>query len=297
MPVYRRLGVVIAMTVVCAVTAIARADEVDDQVGRLRRGGTYKIRLGAALTLSRSTDPRAIVALALSLERDSEKTIRKVAALALGRMIDESTPATARLSAVEALKFAAKKDRDAKVRDAATKALASLPPPKSGPASPTTAPIGDAPPVFVNVDTSVDLTKRAATATAPLTRRVKGAVKQRGYAVEWPGGALPTKQELTANGSTGFIVGATVKTVDIRPLSSKTEIACTVAIRVAPWSGKDGLEQWEANRAASASGSAKAVTGSRDRDVDAGIRDCVEAVAEEITTRQVVPFIKRLSTP
>jgi hypothetical protein len=289
------------VTAVLAVVGTARADEIDDQVTRLRRGGTYKIRLGAALTLSRSTDERAIVALALSLERDSEKTIRKVAALALGKMIDGSTPAVVKVSGVEALKYAAKKDRDAKVRDTAAKALASIASKRAPlPITPTRTPSGngngDAPSVFVNVDNSVDLTKRAATATAPLTRRVRGTVKQRGYAVDWPTGMLPTKQELTSSGSTGFIVGATVKTVDIRPQSSKTEIACTVAIRIAPWSGKDGAEQWEANKAASASGSAKAVTRSSDRDVDAGIRDCVEAVAEEITTRQVVPFIKRLST-
>ncbi len=70
---------------------------------------------------------------------------------------------------------------------------------------------------------------------------------------------------------------------------------CTVAVRIAPWMGKDGGERWEANRAASASGSAKVITGGRDRDVQRGIRDCVEAVVEDVTSRQVLPFLKQVA--
>lgn len=39
---------------------------------------------------------------------------------------------------------------------------------------------------------------------------------------------------------------------------------------------------------------AKAQTGVSERDIAGGIRDCVEAVAEEISTRQVIPFLQRL---
>ena len=81
----------------------------------------------------------------------------------------------------------------------------------------------------------------------------------------------------------------------MRKAGTQTQIACTVAIRVAPWSGKDGGEKWEANKAATASGSAKASTSSRERDIQSGIRDCVEAVAEDVAARQVVPFLKRVA--
>ena len=63
---------------------------------------------------------------------------------------------------------------------------------------------------------------------------------------------------------------------------------------MAPWSGKDGGEKWEASKAAQAQGSAKATTGSSDRDIKSGMRDCLEAVAEDITSRQILPFLKRL---
>jgi hypothetical protein len=37
------------------------------------------------------------------------------------------------------------------------------------------------------------------------------------------------------------------------------------------------------------------MTGNSDRDVQSGMRDCLEAVAEDVANRQVVPFIKRLA--
>jgi hypothetical protein len=150
--------------------------------------------------------------------------------------------------------------------------------------------------VFVNVDSTYDQTKRLPTGGGErVVRIVRTSVEKTGYSTSWPGG-LPTSAELTSNRSQGFIVASTVKKIEISKAGTQTEIACTVAIRIAPWSGKDGGEKWEANRAASASGSAKATTGNRDRDIQSGVRDCIEAVAEDVTARQVMPFLKRLAT-
>ena len=54
--------------------------------------------------------------------------------------------------------------------------------------------------------------------------------------------------------SRAFIVASTVKKIEITKGGGQTQIACTVAVRVAPWSGSDGGERWEANQAASAIG-------------------------------------------
>ena len=101
--------------------------------------------------------------------------------------------------------------------------------------------------------------------------------------------------ELTANHARAFIVATSVKKIEISKVSHQTQISCKLEIRVAPWSGTDGGEKWEANKAASASGSAKAMTGNTDREIAGGVRDCLEAVAEDVTTRQVMPFLKRLA--
>jgi hypothetical protein len=273
----------------------ARADGIETSVRQLT-DASYKIRLSAALVLAKSHDPRAIIALADELDRDEEPTLRRVAALALGKMIDAHTPDDAVSLAFDALDVAATTDGDTKVRDTANKARTTLAPFRRKKVA-TAAAHTDKPEVFVNVDSATDQSKVAPSdASDRLTRVVKRHVERTGYATSWPGG-LPTQTELTANHSRAFIVASTVKKIELSKVGHQTEIACKVEIRLAPWTGTDGGEHWEANRAASASGSAKAVTGNSDREIQGGMRDCVEAVAEDITARQVVPFLKHLATP
>jgi hypothetical protein len=290
----RSVLVVCAAWIVLAAST-AHADRVDRQVKDLRGGDSYKVRLAAVLALSKSHDQRAVAALTDALDSDKDASIRRIAAIGLAKAVDSDTPSDALAGAVAALDHASKNDKDKDVREAATRSastVAAIAKPKKATATKSTA----AQTVFVNVENAHDSTKRAAATTASLTKVVRGAVKQKGYSVDWPGGT-PTQQQLADSNALGIVVGATVKQIDITPKGNKTEVACTVAIRIAPWNGSDGAEAWEANRAASASGSAKAVTGSGDRAVAGGIRDCVEAVGQEITSRQVVPFIKRLASP
>lgn len=280
---------------------IASADTVETNVSQLANGGTYKIRLAAALALSKSRDPRAVIAVAESLTQDSDATIRRVSALALEKMIDARTPDDARELGLTALEDAAGSDRDPKVRDTAAKslkALAGLPRKKASSTSatqPGAGTKGARPPVFVNVDPTTDLSKKLGKeASERVMKIVKSNVERTGYATSWPGG-LPTAAELTSSRSRAFIVASTVKKVDITKSGTMTQIACTVAIRIAPWGGKDGGERWEANKAASASGSAKATTSNKATDIQGGVRDCIEAVAEDVTARQVMPFLKRIA--
>lgn len=285
---------VLAVFAACFLLAmpIAWGDTVDSNIAQLEKGGTYKVRLAAALALSKSKDPRAVIALASSLTKDAEATIRRVSALALEKMIDSQTPDDARELGFAALDQASSIDKDTKVKTTATATLASLAAlrKKRGTAS------AKKPPVFINVDATIDQSKKMPKDGSDRVKQVvTSGVQRTGYATTWPGG-LPTSAELTSSRSRAFIVASTVKKVDIMKSGGQTQIACTVAIRVAPWTGKDGGEKWEANRAASASGSAKATTGARDRDIQSGVRDCIDAVTEDVTTRQVVPFLKRIAS-
>jgi len=286
----RTLAVIAACLVLCVRTVAA--DTVTTNVSQLSGSPSYKVRLAAALALSKSKDARAVIALADALETDSDPTIRRVSALALEKMIDARTAEDARELGLLALEGAVAKDKDAKVRTtakASLKALAGLKRKKGGTSS------GSKPPVFVNIDSPIDQSKKLSKDSSDRVMKVvKTGVERTGYATSWPGG-LPTNAELSSNRSQAFIVASTVKKIDITRAGASTQIACTVAIRVAPWSGKDGGEKWEANKAASASGSAKATTGTRDRDIQSGVRDCIEAVAEDVTSRQVVPFLKRIA--
>jgi hypothetical protein len=233
-----------------------------------------------------------VAALASALRTDGEPQIRRVAALALPKALDASTPPRIRDVAIAALEKAAANDKDAKVRDLAGRALV-----KVAGLRPKEEPTGDHPAVFVHVGAAADLSSKAPKDTMPrLTKVVRGVVQRKAtdMAVEWPG-SLPTQKQLSAAGSRAFIVAATISSVDIKRNGTKAEIACTVSVRVAPWGGTDGAEKWVAHQAASASGSGKAMTGSASGAIESGIRDCVLAVGEEITQKQVVPFLKRVA--
>jgi len=270
------------------------ADTIDTTIHQMA-DSSYKVRLAAVLALSKSHDARAVIAIAGALRNDGEPTIRRVAALALGKMIDVRTASDARDTGLDALTEAATGDADLKVRATAERAQQDL----SGlrhKKKPPDAPSSDKPGVFVNIDSTTDQSKHAPSdAGERLARILKKSVERTGYATSWPGG-LPTQTELTSSHARAFIVASTVKKIESSKVGRQTQIMCKVEIRVAPWSGTDGGEKWEANRAASASGSAKAMTGNSDREIAGGVRDCLDAVAEDVTTRQILPFLKRLAS-
>lgn len=274
----------------------ASAETVDANVRQLASGNAYRVRLAAAASLAKTKEPRAVIALANALRSDSDATIRRVSALALEKNIDAQTAPDARELGLSALDYAAQNDKDSKVRETATKALKSLAGLRKKPKATPNAPA-----VFVNIDNanvdpSIDHSGKLPSGwNTRLTKLVKSGVERTGYATSWPGG-LPTSADLSSSRSRAFIVAASVKKLAITRAGSQTEIACTVVLRVAPWSGTDGGERWEANKAASASGSAKATTGSRDKDIQNGVWQCVEAVAEDVTSRQIVPFLKRVAS-
>ena len=295
----RALAVVAAWLLLCG--RAAGADTIDTSVHQIT-DSSYKVRLAATLALSKSRDRRAVIALAGALRNDDESTIRRVAALALGKMIDARTSEDAKEIGLDALAQAAATDPDPAVRATAQRIgqeLAGLRRrrkdvrPDARPDRPDARP--DRPEVFVNIEGTTDQSRVAPTdAGERLSRVVKRTVERTGYATSWPGG-LPTQTELATSPTRAFIVASTVKHIDISRVSRGTQVSCKLEIRIAPWSGTDGGEKWEANKAASASGSAKAMTGNSDRDIATGVRDCLEAVAEDVTARHILPFLKHLA--
>ncbi|MBK9036284.1 MAG: hypothetical protein IPL61_34405 [Myxococcales bacterium] len=283
------LVVVIATLALAGFASAVRADAIDDEARQLASAPGYKRRLAAVLALSKSHDARAVRALVDGLRRDQEVQIRRVAALALGKSVDASTPGAARDLALAALTEAGK-ESDRKVRELAARSREIIA------ALARSAPVGDAPAVYVHLGVGVDLSSKAPRdAVERLVKTVRVTVARRapGVATEWPG-RPPTEQQLTAAGSRGFLVAPTISALAVQKRGNQAEITCTVSVRVAPWAGVDGAEKWAAQRAASASGSAKAITSTDPASIASGMRDCVMAVAEEVTAKQVVPFLRKL---
>jgi HEAT repeat protein len=282
-----RGGILTVVLVLLCSAGTARADKVDLLVKQLARGN-YKLRLSAALKLSRFRDERAVAAMVRALRRDDRNTIRRVAALSMSRMVDESLPVSLRKRAIAALKRARSKDRDKKVRENAAASLKKLDGLGSNPNAK----------VFLHIGKPADLT-RSAPRDAP--RRMHLAVRRTlrshapKYAQDWPTGKLPTKRELERKGAKAFFVGASVSSLRVRKTRGRAEVRCSVSVRVSPWEGRDGKERWRADQTASATGNGKVVGAASRRGIDAAKRDCLLAVVEQITARQVVPFLRKLA--
>jgi hypothetical protein len=277
-------GLILAAMVTFA-SNLARADAIDVDVKHLRTSPDYKLRLSSALNLSRVHDARAADAVAWALQKDDQVTIRRVAALSLTRMVDESLPTDVRRRALAALKWAKANDPDDKVRENASRALDQL----RGLANSADAK------VFLRVVVNADPRNRAPRGTADRMRQTLQETLRRA-APDWAQGTdddLPTKAQLDKHGTKAFIVGAAVAALEVNQTGSHAEIRCSVSVRVAPWSGTDGNEVWQAEHSASASGNGKVVGASTPTAIDGSKRDCLLAVAEQITARQVVPFLRR----
>src|SRR5689334_7230300 len=95
-------SVVVALALLAALAAPARADKVDDLVRDLKSGSDYKVRLSAALSLAKLGDKRAIPAFVSAL-KDSDKTVRGAAAVALGKLVDATTSSKLKSDAIKQL--------------------------------------------------------------------------------------------------------------------------------------------------------------------------------------------------
>jgi hypothetical protein len=285
-----RVAGVLAVLLCVAFPRWARADQLDRQVHHLRNGSEFKLRLSAALKLAKSHDRRAVSAMSYALIRDSQATLRRVAALSLMKMVDESVPERDRDAAIRALEHAASRDRDKKVRENAGRTLRQL---RSlrGTATADTK-------VFLNVGRPADLTRAAPRGTTSgMHRAVRRALRRHApdYAQTWADGKLPTKDDLRKRGMHAYYVGASVSRLDVRKKGHRAEIKCTVSMRVNPWTGSDGHERMVEGKAASATGNGKVVAPNTKSGIASGKRDCLLAVVEQVTARQVVPFLSRIN--
>lgn len=152
---------------------------------------------------------------------------------------------------------------------------------------------GDAPPtLLIHVEQPADPKRRLSPPDQERLRMlVQDAFENARYATDWPGG-LPSMADLATHGARAFIVAATIDDVDIQRAGASAAIDCSVMVRIAPWYGIDGGEHWETATAAMAKGRARATTSAGD--AQGGVRDCVLEVSQEVTTRQILPFLERL---
>jgi hypothetical protein len=265
----------------------AIADEIDGSIQQLRGSRAYKVRLSAAMFLAKQRDPRAILALARAVTHDPESTVRRVAALSLARLVDRVIAQEARNAAMTALQSASRSDRDRQVRRSAQLALERMHVALADSSSSASR-------IFVHVGVPPDPSRALPSdGSIALLAALRGSLREHAPDYEMASGVLPTRAELASRKLRGFTITARVARVSVEEKGNHTDVSCTVAVRVGPWTGRDGNESIAADVSASATGNGR-VTASR-RGARRATVDCAVAVAQELAARQVVPFLRRLA--
>jgi hypothetical protein len=247
----------------------ARADKIDRLSAQLKSASSYKVRLSAALALSKLSDQRAIPALLVGLS-DGEKTVRGVAAAGLAKVVDTSTSDGRKRQVLAALDRVRRGDKNPFVRRQAEKAYNAI----KGASS------AGAGSVFVDVGSMGDKTGKNATLkklmqdTVAKTFRKKASTYQIGIA----GKARPGRN------ANAFHVDGTLTALTVSARGRSSEVACKVSMLIATFPQKSMF--------GFLNGGARVTTGSSSRDQAFGKQDCVAAVVEDLVHRKVIPTLE-----
>jgi len=285
-----------AVLVCCLVVLAppARADTVQTHVDQLSKSTDYKVRLSAALWLARKSDVRAIAALSTALTGDVEHTVRQIAAKSLGSQVTPRTPADIRDRAVHALDQAARRDHHKAVREQAARSLKQL----QALAEPVANDPGDGR-IFINVGVpavgSHSAPKGFERQLQSALREVVGRSASGAYFTEWPG-QLPTKAQLRKRNVRAYYLGSKIDQLEVQTNGRQAEIACTVALHINGWEGRDGQQRWRANETAWATGSGRVTSGSSASAIDTAKVDCLLSVAEQITSKRLMPYLNKVAS-
>lgn len=253
----------------------ANADKIDRLAKQLRSASNYKIRLSAALALSKLGDARAIPALIVGLS-DREKTIRGVAAAGLAKVVNARTSDGRRRQVLAALGRTMKKDKNAFVRRQAEKAYNKVKESSGG--------AGGGGSVFVDVGAMGDKTGKNATLKKLMQRTVAKTFKKKAssYRIAAPGDSRPSRRAIRK--MSAFHVDGTLTALTVSSNGSSTEIACKVSMLIATYPQKSMF--------GFLNGGARVMTGSSARDQNFGKQDCVAAVIEDLVQRKVIPTLE-----
>lgn len=277
------VALVLALLVIRATPAWA--DNVTELAKQLENGSDYKVRLSAALSLSKLGDQRAVPAFIAALD-DSDKTVRGAAAVGLSKLINAKTKEKLRKQAVDALTRVASSDASSFVQKQAQKALETIQGLTGGASAGTVAPF------YVNVgDMAVKVTgadKLKALMKSTVEKTVKKTDKS--MSTTWAGGAAPTQKQLDAAKVAGFFVDGTLNDLTVKTKGSSSIVSCKLSMLVATYPRKSIFGVLE--------GSAS-VQGSDDpKDIEFAKGDCIAAVVEDLVARKIVPAIQtRSGTP
>jgi len=256
----------------------ASADNVDRLMKQLEASDDYKVRISAALSLSKLRDQRAVWPFVKAL-KDSDKTVRGVAAASLGKIVNSTTSAKMQARVLQELKKAAKSDSNSFVRKQAQKAFDAL----SKLATPTEVSAGG---IYVNIGQMSAKTEDATKIRNHMRNTVLKTFKKKGSSmmISWPGGKDPSKRQISQKKVKAFHVDGTINELTATVSGSSTTVSCKVSMLIASYPEKSMFGFLKGGAQVRASSSPKEVQYAKE--------DCVAAVMEDLVARKIIPTIK-----
>jgi hypothetical protein len=283
-----RVAAIAALLAVVTRGAPAYADNIDDLSKQLDTNSSDKVRLSAALNLTKLGDPRAILPLTKAIGIDSDENVRGAAAIGLGQLVTAKTKPNIRNLAIAALKRASANDGSNSVRGQADQALKAIGVTGTGTTQVQTPPPNAGGGIYVNIGPMSAKTGNP-TVNAQLKALMMKTASQTmskvasTMATTWPGGATPTKAMLAAKGTAGFYIDGTLNVLDVQQTGSSTTVSCKINMLLASFPDKSIFGLLNGGASVQASGSANAIALARE--------DCVSAVVEDLIAKRIVPTI------
>ena len=278
-----------ALVLVALGSSTVHAQAVDKLAKELE-ADSERVRLSAALNLTKLGDLKGILPLTKALGNDSDTKVRSAAAVGLGKLIPASKNKSVNNTAISALKKAAAGDSSALVKAQAENALKNLG--VSGDSPPPTSGGGGS--VYVNIGPMSSKTGDAGkdpklrglmqkTATQTLNRVAKS------MATTWAGGGTPTKPQLQQKGFQGFYVDGTLNELKVTTSGSTATVSCKISMLLASFPDKSVF--------GFLNGGAKVQGSASPGDVALAGEDCVAAVVEDLIAKKIVPTIQTKAGP
>ena len=280
-----RVAMITAALVIVFRAAPVHADNVSELIKQLD-DDSDKVRLAAAVNLTKLGDQKAILPLVKVLGNDSSADVRSAAAIAVAKLVDPSTKAGIKNLVISALKKAEANDSSSLVKGQATKSLAALG--AGGGGSGTPPPTSGKNGIYVNIgpmssktgDAAADAKMRPAMVKVSTQTLTKVASSM---ATSWSGG-VPTSAQLNQKGFQGFYVDGTLNELKVTTAGSSTTVSCKISMLLASFPDKSVF--------GFLNGGAKVQGGSSAKDIALSSDDCVSAVVESLIATKIVPTIK-----
>ncbi len=268
---------VLAMLVLWVGTA--RADNVSRLMSQLSKSQDHKVRLSAALSLSKLKDQRSVWSFVKAL-KDSDKTVRGVAAASLGKIISEETSEKMRARALVDLKKIFQSDSNSFVKKQAKRAFLRISKIESGGANITAAS------TYVNIGIMSAKVANSEKMRVHMHKTVLKTFKKKATKMftNWPGGKVPSKRQISKKKIKAFHVDGTLLELKAVASGGATTVTCKVSMLLASYPEKSMFGFLK--------GGAQVQTSSAPKQVQYAKEDCVAAVMEDLVARKIIPTLK-----